>query len=236
MSDPAHQEFAAEFDLFRRLAAADPRGLPVRMEDAYPCLGEKTATTSFDRHYVYHTSWAARKIAQTKPLYHIDISSSLYFAGIVSAFVPIRFFDYRPADLDLPGLVSARADLLQLPFENESVPSLSCMHVVEHIGLGRYGDPIDPLADTKAMGELERVLAANGDLLFVVPVGEPRVMFNAHRIYSPLQIVEGFRGLSLVEFSLLRDDANGGGVVENATIEDAHAQKYGCGMFWFQRR
>jgi len=47
------------------------------------------------------------------------------------------------------------------------------MNVVEHVGLGRYGEPLDPEGDIKAMRELRRVLAPGGSLLFVVPVGRP---------------------------------------------------------------
>ncbi len=60
----------------------------IHAKDFYPQIKDKTITTGFDRHYVYHTSWAARKVAQTRPVFHTDISSSLFFSGIVSAFVP----------------------------------------------------------------------------------------------------------------------------------------------------
>ena len=65
------------------------------MSDFYPCVKDKTMTTGFDRHYVYHTSWAARKVKEINPVVHTDVSSSLYFSGIVSAFIPIQFYDYR---------------------------------------------------------------------------------------------------------------------------------------------
>ena len=77
---------------------------------------------------------------------------------------------------------SGYADLANLPFEINSVQSLSCMHTVEHVGLGRYGDPIDPDGDLKAIKEIKRVLAVNGNLLFVVPIGKPKIVYNAHRI------------------------------------------------------
>ncbi len=200
-----------------------------------PCLHDRTAGTVFDRHYVYHAAWAARVIAQTRPAEHVDISSLLHFCTIVSAFVPVRFYDYRPAALNLSGLVSKQADLTKLPFESGSILSLSCMHTVEHIGLGRYGDPLDPGGDLKAMKELERVLALGGSLLFVVPTGRPKIMFNAHRIYSFAQIVERFPSLELVQFALIPDDPKEGGLLENATSEMADAQSYGCGCFWFRK-
>ncbi|MBI2476215.1 MAG: DUF268 domain-containing protein [Candidatus Taylorbacteria bacterium] len=200
-----------------------------------PCLGDKTKQTGFDRHYVYHPAWAARVLAETKPKTHTDISSTLTFGVIVSAFLPVEFYDYRPAALELDNLKSAAADLTALPFKDGSVQSLSCMHTVEHIGLGRYGEPLDPDGDLKAIGELMRVLAPKGDLLFVAPVGKPKIVFNAHRVYAYGQIMEYFSKLKLVEFSLIPEDARDGGLIRNADPKLADLERYGCGCFWFKK-
>jgi len=200
-----------------------------------PRLGDNTSETEFDRHYVYHPAWAARILAETRPAGHVDISSSLHFCSIVSAFIPTHFYDYRTADLQLNNLISDHADILALPFVDESVASLSCMHVVEHIGLGRYGELLDPAGDLKAIEELKRVLAPGGNLLFVVPVGRPRIMFNAHRIYSYAQILSYFKGLELIEFSLVPDNPEDGGLIRNAMPDAVNTQKYGCGCFLFRK-
>ena len=218
----------ADYIKFRK--KADKR-FKLSPRDFYPCLRDKTFKTGFDAHYIYHTSWAARKVKEINPARHTDISSSLYFSGIVSAFIPVDFYDYRPADLNLSNLTSAADDLTKLSFADNSLKSLSCMHTVEHIGLGRYGDPLDPAGDLKAIGELKRVLAQGGSLLFVVPVGYPvRIEYNAHRVYSFEMIREYFKELSLKEFALI-DDA--GKFIENADPETVKAQRYGCGCFWF---
>lgn len=228
-------KFLIDFSRFRRMNAAGTPRFPLPWGDRQPCVDDRTAVTSFDRHYVFHTAWAARVVAEIMPSVHVDVSSSLHFCTIISAFVPVRFYDYRPADLRLDNLVSEAGDLLALPFADRSVESLSCMHVVEHVGLGRYGDPLDPNGDLKAIDELKRVLAPGGTLLFVVPVGRPRIMFNAHRIYSFDQIAGYFAGLALEEFALIPDDPALGGLMRNATREMANAQSYGCGCFRFRR-
>lgn len=205
----------------------------LKISDFYPCIKDKTVKTNFDAHYIYHTSWAARKVKEINPKIHTDISSSLYFSGIVSAFVPVNFYDYRPADLKLSGLISKHADLTKLDFGDNSINSISCMHTVEHVGLGRYGDLIDSQGDIKAINELKRVISRDGSLLFVVPVGRPKIEFNAHRIYSYEQVIEYFKGLTLKEFSLITDSGN---FIENAKIDLVKEQKYGCGCFWFIKK
>ncbi len=228
--------FRKHFREFRALARNSERPITVFWKDRYPCLNDNTGTTEFDRHYVFHLAWAARVLKETRPEVHVDLSSSLYFCSIVSAFMPVKFYDYRPAALGLSNLTSESSDLLNLKFDDESIQSLSCMHVVEHVGLGRYGDPIDPDGDLKAMRELTRVLAAGGSLLFVVPVGEPKIMFNAHRIYSYEQVVTSFHELELKEFALIPDNPQDGGLIYGATREQVDKQSYGCGCFWFVKR
>jgi SAM-dependent methyltransferase len=229
--------FQNQYDELQRQAEAGNKRFRLVEEDFLPFLYDSTAALGFDRHYVYHTAWAARKIAAARPYVHVDISSLLYFSTLVSAFVPVEFYDYRPATVELSGLTSRRADLCNLPFDSHSITSLSCMHTVEHVGLGRYGDKLDYDGDLKAMRSLSRVLAPGGQLLFVVPVaGEPRIMFNAHRIYEPSMVIEVFsrEGLQLQEFALIADDSDSGLIV--APDHDMMArQRYGCGCFQFTR-
>jgi len=228
-------DFFKEFIQFTKLAASAEKRFELNWENKYPCLNDKSATTGFDPHYVYHTAWAARLVKDINPSEHIDISSYLYFATILSAFIPVRFFDFRPAKIKLSKLEMQSADLYDLSFESNSISSLSCMHVVEHIGLGRYGDPLDYDGDLKAIKELKRVLKPNGNLLFVVPIGKPKIMFNAHRIYGYDQILQYFGDLQLVEFSLIPDNGFEVGIQKNATKEMADIQEYGCGCFWFKK-
>jgi len=201
----------------------------------YACLSDNTEITPVEPHYTYHPAWAARVLAQIMPAKHIDISSTTNFGTIVSAFIPIEFYDYRPANIHLSNYISGKADLTNLPFESNSIESLSCMHTVEHIGLGRYGGPIDINGDIKAMKELERVVAVNGNLLFVVPIGTPRIEFNAHRIYDYETIIKAFSGLVLKEFSLIPDDFENIGYIANPSIELINEQNWGCGCFWFTK-
>jgi SAM-dependent methyltransferase len=230
-----YARFGREFARFNALSRTRVARFPLRWQDRQPCLDDRTANTGFDRHYVYHTAWAARVLAKTRPAKHVDISSSLYFVTGASAFVPMEFYDFRPADLRLSNLESRFADLMALPFGDRAVSSLSCMHVVEHIGLGRYGDPLDPDGDLKAMRELQRVVAPSGSLLFVTPVGQPCIRFNAHRIYAYEQIRDAFSELRIEQFSLIPDSPSDGGLIEDADPATVSKQRYACGCFWFRR-
>jgi SAM-dependent methyltransferase len=227
-----YRDYSKEYKVFK---ATHGDRFAVEDKDKYPCLTDKTKETSFDKHYVYHTAWAARKLREFMPEEHIDISSFLYFSTLISAFIPIKFYDYRPANVELDNLVCKHADITKLPFNDNSIKSLSCMHVVEHVGLGRYGDPLDVAGDLKAIDELKRVMAVDGILLFVVPIGKPRIMFNAHRIYSYRQILSYFDGFELKEFSLIPDQSDQGLII-NATQEQADWQFYGCGCFMFEKK
>ncbi|PKL19087.1 MAG: hypothetical protein CVV49_02470 [Spirochaetae bacterium HGW-Spirochaetae-5] len=230
-------EFLKQF-LFFKFNKSKVR-FQLNFKDRYPCLNDNTSVSGFDRHYVYHTAWAARIIAEISPSRHIDISSDLRFSTIVSAFVPIEFYDYRPANIVLNNYKTGSADLLDLHFEDLSIYSLSCMHVIEHIGLGRYGDTLDYDGDLKAIKELSRVLAHNGNLLFVVPIGkEPKIMFNAHRIYSKEQVLDFFihEKLECKEFAIIPEDSEDGGIIINPSSELIDRQVYGCGCFWFIKK
>jgi SAM-dependent methyltransferase len=237
-NDRLAQEEAArgQFETFRRLSDGSSRpSLKTVWSDRYLCLDDGTQQTGFDRHYVYHPAWAARVLARTTPRRHTDISSTLAFCSLVSAFIPVDFYDYRPAPLHLPGLNSMQADLLTLPFRDDSLDSVSCMHVLEHIGLGRYGDPLDAEGDLKAIRELCRVVARGGSLLVAVPVGQPRVQFNAHRVYQHREFQSWFKGLELVEFALIPDGEVPNGLLYEAPEHIVDAQVYGCGCYWFRK-
>jgi GT2 family glycosyltransferase/tetratricopeptide (TPR) repeat protein len=230
-NDPASERFRKDAEEYTRLLGSTGKRFAIDPDSVW-CLDERTPTLSFDPHYILHTSWAARILAATRPERHVDISSSLYFSSIASAFVPIEFYDYRPAPVTLPGFSSHGGDATRLPFADNSVSSLSCMHVVEHIGLGRYGDPIDPDGDLKAIEELKRVVSPSGQLLFVVPIGKPKLVFNAHRIYSYDQIVRYFEGFYISEFSLIPDTmAEGSWSLVEGSKELSDRQSYGCGCF-----
>jgi hypothetical protein len=195
-----------------------------------PCLTDDDSGHDHCPIYLHFLGWASRILAKTRPASHADFGGLTYFSAIASAICPITFYDIREVRISLPDVKVEQADLTRLPLSDGSLKSLSCMHVLEHVGLGRYGDTLDVQGDLKAAGELKRVLAPGGQALIVLPVGQPKVMFNAHRIYSYQQVLEMFKGLELKEFTLFDPPQ----YIVNANPERVKGISEGAGCFWFK--
>lgn len=200
--------------------------------DSFPCLSDATAFTAFDPHYFYQAAWLSRRLAESRPARHMDVGSDVGMISVLSAFVPVEFVDIRPIEARLSGLTPRAGNLTAMDLPSASVASLSCLHVIEHVGLGRYGDPLDPNGHLKATSELARLVAPGGDLYVSLPVGRERVCFNAHRVFSHGTVLRLFTGLELHAFSLVDDR---GQFHPAAIASQADACDYGCGMFHFRK-
>lgn len=220
--------YIMDFIRFRRNRGSDTSfGLGI-----FPVLGENAPSSPIDPHYFYVNGWAMRRIVQQKPEQHHDFASQIILSNLLSAVVPTTYVDIRPLHVNLKGLRCEAGDLTKLPYSSESIKSISCLHVIEHVGLARYGDTMDPDGYLKAASELKRVLAAGGDMLIAVPTGIPKVYFNAHRVFSVAQCLKMFHGLKLIELSGVLDD---GTYIENIDPELLNKCNYGCGFYWFRK-
>ena len=187
-----------------------------------------------DIHYFHQDIWAARQLYQKRVREHVDIGSRIDgFIGHIVPFTKVVYIDYRSLDIVLDNFEFCQGSITDLPLIDETISSLSCLHVLEHIGLGRYGDEVDPEGYIKAAKELSRVLAREGHLLLAVPVGNERLMFDGHRIFDPGTIVDVFAGLTLKEFSLIDD--LGTMIPFDMNFEKARRCIYGCGLFVFEK-
>lgn len=208
---------------------------PVRMRDLFPILTDRGSSAGFaGGHYFYQDLWAARKIFASNPREHVDIGSRVdgFIAHLLS-FRTVTVVDIRPIVSSVPGLTFMRDDATDLSrFEDNSIFSLSSLHVAEHFGLGRYGDPIAPDACFRFMGALQRVLAVGGRLYFAVPMGRERVEFNAHRVFAPATILSAFSSLELVSFSFVGDDDSFNEDVDPRSFPES---EYACGLFEFTK-
>jgi SAM-dependent methyltransferase len=217
-------------DLFKYKALLSRQGAAVKFYYFPQIFDHDASTHTFDKHYVYMDRWAFKNIMTNKPKEHTDVGSSIRFLSMASAITQVQFVDIRPVKLDFDNFKCIEGSILDLPFSSDSLNSLSCLHVAEHIGLGRYGDPLDPEGTKKACMELRRVLAKGGHLYFALPIGKPAVYFNAHRVHSPKVILEYFKGLSLADFSAIND---AGHFIPEAKMENFEGANYSCGCFHF---
>jgi hypothetical protein len=221
-------KFISSYKTYKRLSGP---GSLSRFEIC-PRLKDDTPKTGFDAHYFYQGVWAFSKIVNSGAKNHVDVGSEVRWVGLLSAVSKVVFIDIRPPEMDLKDITVKKGSALDMPFGDNSVESLSCLHVAEHIGLGRYGDVLDPEGTSKACRELSRVLAAGGNLYFSVPVGRPKICFNAHRIHSVKTILDYFKDLKLAELSGVTDK---GQFVENINIDTLEKSDYACGLFWLRK-
>jgi SAM-dependent methyltransferase len=226
--------FLSEARTYGRATSSDAR-FPIRVSQLRPILTDYVSQAgSASGHYFHQDLWAARKINAARPLRHVDVGSRIDgFVAHLLTFMPVEVIDVRPLRSSVPGLTFIQEDARRLAsFAEGSLSSVSSLHAVEHFGLGRYGDPIDPDGWLRGIEALDRVLAPGGKLYFSVPVGRERVEFNAHRIFWPGTILTAFGGLRLASFSMV-DDA--GDLRTDCDPNDADGASYACGLFEFTK-
>ena len=221
-------------NLMRYVRSNDRRSMRFSLLDAWFHTYDRFADAgSLTWHYFWQDLWAATNLFEAGVQRHVDVGSRLDgFVAHILPFCHLTYVDIRAADVSWPNFQFRRGSILEMPFDDDSVPSLSSLHVIEHVGLGRYGDPLDPEGSWKAARELTRVLAPGGKLLIGIPAGRERVCFDAHRIFAPETVREMFAGLDLVEFSFI-DDRNR--LLRDASFGDAADAYYGCGLFEFRK-
>lgn len=203
----------------------------------YPILDEyKKQAGTASGHYFHQDLLVASFIHKANPTRHLDVGSSVEgFVAHVASFRDIEVFDIRPLRIVAHEQIKfVQGNLMELDASLiEACDSLSCLHALEHFGLGRYGDPIDPNGHLKGFDNLYRMLKKNGVLYISFPIGESGVHFNAHRVFDPREILEW----AINKFELLRfdyvDDA--GDLHCEATISVPPVLNYGCGIYTLKK-
>lgn len=221
---------------YRKADASVNSGFPIRLRNTFPCLLDRYENAgSLPKHYFLQDLWGARKVFKAGVKRHYDIGSRLDgFIAHCLPFCEVVMLDIRPLQIQIPNLQFQQTnctDMREIP--DCSIQSLSSFHAIEHFGLGRYGDPIDPLGHKKAIDEMKRIVCEGGSILFSVPIGEQRIEFNGHRIFDPREVIALFKGFELVEFSAIDDDD---AFHENVAAENYRALQYGCGLFHFKKK
>jgi SAM-dependent methyltransferase len=200
--------------------------------DMYPILDEKTKITGVDYQYLYQQLWVFNNVNKQKPKDHYDISSTYQMSGYLAGITKAHFLDIRPIKADIDNLEMLEGEIEDLPFKDNSLESVSCLHVIEHIGLGRYGDQLNIDGPEIACKELSRVVKPGGYLYLSTPIGRERVCFNAHHVFNPKTILKYCKNLELVEFNVVDDE---GKLYREIKIKDFQKNEYSLGMFKFRK-
>jgi len=220
-------------DFFRFRAGYSGRlGLRPCLQDWYEEAGQTK------NEYFLQDLLVARKVFEAKPEKHVDIGSRVDgFVAHVASFREIEVFDVRPIASKIPGVTFKQADLMA-PIQGlaDYCDSLSCLHTLEHFGLGRYGDPIDPRGHERGLANMATLLRQDGFLYLSVPIGIDRVEFNANRIFDPRIVLDMAMQNSLAPISLTV--IHSGGKIEVSALDDYHLSKlrsltYSLGVFVF---
>jgi hypothetical protein len=231
------QWYVRDYIRFKKLNNTD-----FEISGFYPCLLDKSDTAgSSNGHYFHQDLYVSSKIFESNPVKHVDIGSRIDgFVSSVAAYRNIEVFDIRKQPS------SPHSNLLFRELDFTSVPesyynytdSLSTLHTFEHIGLGRYGDKIDPNAHLIFLNNLYNFLQPNGILYFSTPIGHQRIIYNAHRIFSINYLKKIFEGKFIInKFSYVDDE---GDFFESIDLSDhfivkSNSFKYSLGIFELQK-
>lgn len=211
-----------------------------------PYLGDRYKEGgSTKNEYFWQDLLVAQKIFLAGPERHVDVGSRIDgFVAHVASFRAIEVFDIRQVNAEIPGVIFKQADLMssdaveRLCVSGDGYcDSLSCLHAIEHFGLGRYGDPINPLGYRLGIENLSKFLTPGGCLYLSTPIGRERVEFNANWVFNPETILEAASaaGLTLYELTVL--DQQGGnesmGVPAKEELKLLANEHYRLGIFHF---
>jgi len=218
------------------------RRLGGRIDAHYPVLrdwGDQAGTASGA--YFHQDLLVAKLIHAANPRRHLDVGSRVDgFVAHVAVFREIEVLDIRPNDARVGNIRFVQADLMQdSPALAESTDSLSCLHALEHFGLGRYGDGIDPGGHLRGFRSLVRMVEPGGTLYLSFPVGRPAVEFNAHRVFGCLDVLSWPEStqLELRRFDFVDDAGNLHEDVALDAISGAcEGLVMGCGIYTFVKR
>jgi hypothetical protein len=210
-----------------------------------PCLHdrfEESGATGSE--YFWQDFIVARWIYESNPQRHVDVGSRVDgFVAHVASFRDIEVFDVRPNTVKIPGVEFKQVDMMDLQsvktlIDESYCDSLSCLHTIEHFGLGRYGDPVDPMGYKKGIENMSLLLKKNGVFYLSTPIGKERVEFNANWVFNPFVIkkVAEECGLELKKLVVVK---NGKEIVETPISDNEFEAlskcNYNLGIFCFTK-
>lgn len=185
--------FAEDLENYRRMNQRDT--FRISEDYIYPVITDKYNQAGAINSYLLQDLWAAKLIYASGIKKHYDIGSRIdgFITHLLAMDIKVTLIDIRDYSGELDNLEFIQDDATSLSrIPDESIESISALCSLEHFGLGRYGDPIDPEACFKCFAAIQRKLKRGGAFYLAVPIGRERVEFNAHRVFYAGTIVDVF--------------------------------------------
>lgn len=254
-----HWFFASQLGIDIRVFLRSLRGLPIYLSDwlkfrksftgtmkIMPCLHDRYEEGGVTKsEYFWQDLLVARAIYAAKPVKHVDIGSRVDgFVAHVASYREIEVFDVRPISTDIPGVIFRQADLMNpaallTAAEGRGYcDSLSCLHAIEHFGLGRYGDPINPQGYQRGIANMAQLLQPDGTFYLSTPIGQERVEFNANWVFDPRSIVRCAvaAGMTLQKLIVITSSKGAyDSAIDDATLATLTLPDYHLGLFIFTK-
>lgn len=204
-----------------------------------PVLTDFSAEAAQLGEYFWQDLFVAKRIIDANPRRHVDVGSRVDgFIGHLACVRSVEVFDIRPLQQSIPNVIFTQCDMSQ---PNDSLQGisdcLSCLHTIEHVGLGRYSDPIEMDGWKDFLASLSTLLEVDGFMWLSTPIGHQRVEFNAHRVFHPntIRLAGETLGLKLLELHYLADNQIKVATDLEEAIERLGQSHYTLGIFLFQK-
>ena len=200
----------------------------------------KASAGSASGHYFHQDLLVASFIKKNNPIKHIDIGSRIDgFVAHVASFREIDIMDIRNLEIsEHKNINFIQKDMMDKNSLEENITdSISCLHAIEHFGLGRYGDKIDINGHINGFNNIIKMLKSGGKLYISFPIGKRNeIHFNAHRVFHHNDIFnwnESLDNIILERFDFV-DDRGKLNLNKNLNT-DCKEIKFGCGIYTFQK-
>lgn len=231
LSFKKYKNFKQDLKKFKTLSSSSELFPITKFWPVYSDMEESAGTVS---QYFYQDLFVAQRIFLNNPKEHVDIGSRVDgFVANVASYRKIIVFDIRPLKLDIPNIEFRQADLMKHE-EKDKYESVSCLHVLEHFGLGRYGDPINPDGHLIGLHTISAMLKKGGKFYLSVPMGKQRIEFHAHRVFSVDYLKSILQDDFIIDhFSYINDSAQ---LFMNVDYNSVEASlnfncSFGCAIF-----
>lgn len=205
-----------------------------------PCLNDWNAEGGqVCTEYFCQDLYVAQKIFRANPTLHVDIGSRIDgFVAHLASFRSVEVFDIRPLSLNIAGIEFRQLDLMDPGNIPENYcDSISCLHALEHFGLGRYGDPINVFGHIAGLKTIAHLLKPQGLFYLSLPIGRERIEFNSHRVFDPSTIVSlgEKNNLKLKEFSWITPKGILKKNINITLLPELGNHDYNLGVFIFEK-